>query len=573
MDGPQSPTERLLASARVRGTPTVAILVIAFGLGFSATVRKSMTVDEFSVLPNGLALLKLGDFSIDAGVPPLAKVLPALPLLAARPVFDPTQLRQHHNSWKYGGQYIEDNRDTFHSHLILGRSVSLACFTLVCLLASLMARRLYGPTAGLIALAFTAFSPNLLAHGSLVTTDIYLTTAVVAFLLCCDRFLCELRTADAGLIGVTLGLACLCKYTGLLFVGVFGIVALLLLRREARKTGDNSTPRTRLALQIAGALAVAWLVICAGYLFQGFGLPLGRYPFGSDAMKTIQGLLPAWLPVPLPQYFVQGIDVQMAERGYSTYVLGRTSEDGFWYYYLVCVLTKLPTATLILAAIAALVDRRVRHRELPLLLTVAVPFVLLSLSGHKNIGMRYLLFGIPALAVWISRIVAAPGWNAPESRRQFRLLATAGTAGLLFANLTIWPDYLAFFNRVCGGPDQGYRYLLDSNLDWGQDLIGLRRFMEKNGIDRVHLAYFGRVKPEFYGIRYDHLGYGPPARYAAVSANLLWGRMYFLNGTDVWPFNEDVFEVMRELVPMTVIGHTIYVYDLARQPASAVRPR
>ena len=185
--------------------------------------------------------------------------------------------------------------------------------------------------------------------------------------------------------------------------------------------------------------------------------------------------------------------------------------------------------------------------ELPLLLTVAVPFVLLSLSGHKNIGMRYLLFGIPALAVWISRIVAAPGWNAPESRRQFRLLATAGTAGLLFANLTIWPDYLAFFNRVCGGPDQGYRYLLDSNLDWGQDLIGLRRFMEKNGIDRVHLAYFGRVKPEFYGIRYDHLGYGPPARYAAVSANLLWGRMYFLNGTDVWPFNEDVFEVMREL--------------------------
>ena len=136
----------------------------------------------------------------------------------------------------------------------------------------------------------------------------------------------------------------------------------------------------------------------------------------------------------------------------------------------------------------------------------------------------------------------------------------------MFVNaLVVWPDYIAYFNLVSGGPSNGHKYLLDSNLDWGQDLIALREYMDREKIESVDLAYSGRVKPEMYGIRYKDLFGRPRQRHVAVSANLLWGRMYFVNGTARWPQNKDTYAYLRPLKPKGVLGHTIYVYDLQGQ--------
>jgi hypothetical protein len=140
---------------------------------------------------------------------------------------------------------------------------------------------------------------------------------------------------------------------------------------------------------------------------------------------------------------------------------------------------------------------------------------------------------------------------------------TAGALVLLAIALLAWPNYLAYFNWVSGGPSRGHKYLLDSNLDWGQDLISLRRYMEQEHIESVDLAYFGRVDPAIYGVRYQHLGLGSPQRYAAISANLLWGRMYYVNGTDYWPLDRDTFAPARRMRPKAVLGYSIYVYDRA----------
>ena len=119
-------------------------------------------------------------------------------------------------------------------------------------------------------------------------------------------------------------------------------------------------------------------------------------------------------------------------------------------------------------------------------------------------------------------------------------------------------------NILSGGPTQGRKYLLDSNLDWGQDLIGLKKYMDANEIQSVDLAYFGRVPPELYGIRYQHLFGKPQQRYVVISANHLWGRMYFLNGTGYRTTARDVYAAFRKLDPVTVIGHTLYVYDMEK---------
>jgi hypothetical protein len=196
----------------------------------------------------------------------------------------------------------------------------------------------------------------------------------------------------------------------------------------------------------------------------------------------------------------------------------------------------------------------------------AALFAFFSLARHKNIGMRYVLFLEPLMAIWIARLAAALAWKTAVRQRRILWAMGLGFACLIAANLSIWPDYLAWFNWVSGGPNHGHYYLLDSNLDWGQDLIALRRYQEREGIESVDLAYFGRVPPEVYGIRYRPLGAQPPARFAAISANLLWGRMYIINGDPrYWPEDPDTFAAYRKLKPIAVLGHTIYVFDMGEQ--------
>ena len=185
----------------------------------------------------------------------------------------------------------------------------------------------------------------------------------------------------------------------------------------------------------------------------------------------------------------------------------------------------------------------------------------LSVARHKNVGIRYLLFIIPICCVWIGRLACTPSWLSSRWGRRWAVGLCLGAGWLAVEALGIWPDYLSYFNLACGGPSRGHRYLLDSNLDWGQDLIALREYLEQEGIEEVDLAYFGRVDPQIYGIRYRDLRRRPRQRYAVVSANMLWGLTYFVNGKDYWPPRE-AYARFRRLKPKAVLGHTLYVFDL-----------
>jgi hypothetical protein len=134
------------------------------------------------------------------------------------------------------------------------------------------------------------------------------------------------------------------------------------------------------------------------------------------------------------------------------------------------------------------------------------------------------------------------------------------------ASLTIWPDYLAYFNEFVGGATNGYHYLVDSNLDWGQDLKGLKRFMDGRGIDRIYLSYFGTDSPARYGIRYDWLpsyelkNPNPQKtidvqrkRYLAISVTNLQG---------VYMEPPTMFRWLDQYTPVSRIGHSIFVYYL-----------
>jgi hypothetical protein len=133
------------------------------------------------------------------------------------------------------------------------------------------------------------------------------------------------------------------------------------------------------------------------------------------------------------------------------------------------------------------------------------------------------------------------------------------------ASCYIHPHYLAYFNELAGGPDNGYKYLVDSNLDWGQDLKGLKSYMQKHGIARINLSYFGTDSPARYGISYDWLpSYGlpnpdpekhkfVPKGWVAISATSLQG---------VYLGDSDIYAWFRERKPVAKIGYSIFIYKM-----------
>jgi hypothetical protein len=378
----------------------------------------------------------------------------------------------------------------------------------------------------------------------------------VGCVLAFDHLLLRPRWPATIALGIALGTACLCKLTGgmlyLLLPIALGVLALW-----QRKQPDATTQVTRETVRaVAIAMLLSVLVIHAGYSFHGTLTPLGSFEFVHPLLQGLANALP-WLPVPLPHAFVLGMDAQIAEVGSLSYLLGEIRDGGFVSYYAVAILVKTPEPILLLVALATM-RARPQRREVLLLAIVLGSFLFFSLAAHKQIGLRYLLFGAVLVGLWCGRLV--------ERLDRVPVAAVLAPA-ILTLTFIAWrahPDYIAYFNDVSGGSEHGHEYLLDSNLDWGQDLIALREHMQRKGIDEVDLAYFGRVDPSVYGIKYRTLNRQRPQRYVVLSANFLYGLPYWLNGSKTWVAQPRVFAPYRTLQPTAIIGHTLYLYDLTR---------
>jgi hypothetical protein len=196
---------------------------------------------------------------------------------------------------------------------------------------------------------------------------------------------------------------------------------------------------------------------------------------------------------------------------------------------------------------------------------VAVLFLAASLAHAPQIGVRHVLAAVPLLIVPASGLAASWLWR-PASRG-FRHWAPAALAVALLSwhvggTVAVAPRYLQFFNEVAGGPANGHRVLTDSNLDWGQDLIRLKDWLDQHPTrEELHLATFGRVDPAIYGIRalpLDRDSHG----LAVVSASMRAGRPYFgnLEGHRGW-IPAGTYTWLQGLTPIDRVG-ALFVYRL-----------
>jgi hypothetical protein len=233
--------------------------------------------------------------------------------------------------------------------------------------------------------------------------------------------------------------------------------------------------------------------------------------------------------------------------------MGRYSNTGWWYYFPIAFLIKTPIPILILACLAFLAFWRTRRNWGDECFVVVLPvlFFFFCMLGKINIGLRYVLPVYPFLFVFVSRL-AAP---AVLHRRFLAISLSLLLGWFLASSISIYPHYLAYFNELIGGPSQGYKYLVDSNLDWGQDVKGLRDYLRENGIDKIWEYGFFPDVLSYYGIDHKPLpvnGEGVNG-YVAITA---------MDLQSVRRNDKHTFDWLKRRRPVAQIGYSIFVYNV-----------
>lgn len=566
------------------------VFLVAFCLVFSlqtlaSVAEKSATFDEPSDLVSGYLELTRGRYWLKPETLPLVKLVAGIPLLVLGvktppPGDDRSQLYDR-------TLYEFNDGDTL---LMVGRAAVLPFSLLLGCLVFVLTRRLFGRAAARFALFLYAFEPNLLAHSALVTAD--LAVACLSFLTIYGLFrLVEgASISRLALLALAFALAVVTKLSMLVLGLLIGLLALLVslsplaipVTFRGRHVYTLVGRRRKLvafALVILVSSAAAYVVIWATYRFDYNAAPSwarqpdcpALLPAGTMASDTLDRLRRTRaLPEPYLYNFFHHLYISRFIPGF---LLGEVRPGGWWYYFVVTLLVKTPLPLLILMGLALAVHAT-RWRRAPLVgvflvIPAAVHFVFISASGF-NIGHRHLLPILPLLITLTGSLIPwAAGRNA---------WAKAGLALLacwyLVSSLAVFPHYLAYFNEVAGGPGRGSRYLADSNLDWGQDLRELKRHMERHGIDRVWLSYFGTASPDYHGIRYDRLPGSTFSGRAPVRPELqALDRLPRLRGTvaisvtnlrgvylPCFGLSRRYFEAYRDARPIAKIGYSIYLY-------------
>jgi hypothetical protein len=577
----------------------VLLLLFLFAQLVFSVILKSPTIDEPNHLTRGYAYLKTGDLRLSrvAGHPPLFNLLCSLPLVLVRDLKLPLQ----HPSWQAGF------RNAFVTEFIFGGDVPVSrvfflgrlvvMMTTVCLaaLVARWARELYGPWGGIVSLLLVVLDPNLIAHGRLVTTDVGVT---FFFTLTTYLFWRFLRRPSWPLLlasGLALGMALGVKFSAIILLPVLGLLGLIAVadpgsslgspwpssrggygvpRQERRfETRGTSLPGGlrftgprlwALSVAVAVVVCVAGLTVWAIYAFE-----VGQ-PEGWD------------LAVPAPTY-VQGLwdTLVHASSGHPAFLMGQRASHGWWYYFPVvfALKTPLPALIVLLGAVLSNVWKRTMRVEWPLLLIPAIYFGL-SMRSALNIGYRHLLPMLPLLWIYVGRLVGLVQGTASVRRRRWAVAASALLLSwLAIGTLGIAPDYLAYFNEIAGGPQGGWRYLVDSNLDWGQDLPALKAYVDRSAVEPVYLSWFGSTYPHLYGLDLEyrllpsHFSYPYPGEEARSPYNPLYPApgLYVIGATNLQGDGltvGDVFAGFRERKEIARLGHSLFVYQISDSGSS-----
>ena len=518
-----------------KAVAVILLLILAFQCVMSLR-QKSPTWDETHYLGIGKYLLTHFTWNTQGSIlhPPLTFFMHDIPLL-----FFPTPeimpLGDHHSRFwlgvadvKKGNRILMSDRYDGETLFFLSRLFMIPLSIVLGIFVFLWAKDLYSSYAGLLALFLYCFSPNMLAHARLITPDLSLTCFSFLSIYFYWKFI-SLGKKPRHLFfsALCFGLALASKYSALLLFPIFIFIFIINTIVEFFTFSCNFGVVRKNVLNLL-------------FLFSLCVIPILIF-YGFDLSPYFDGLV---------------FQLKKSEWGHAAFLEGSISWEGWWYFFIYAFLLKTPIPTLAFIIIALVLGNNLKSilkkREFFLIIPILSYIIFFSYT-HQCVGLRYILPVYPFIFVFVSRILNM--WIKP--RKVVGSLVVGLSVWYLVGTIRIYPHYLAYFNEFVGGPSNGYKYLVDSNLDWGQDLKLLKQYMDAQGIKEIYLDYFGSIDPAFYHISYKKIDENTslfPKGWYAVSATKLQG-VYSLK-------REGSYAELKKKKPIAHIGYTIFVYSI-----------
>lgn len=506
---------------------------------FTVSREESAIMDELAHIPAGYGYVKLLDYRLNPEHPPLVKMIAALPLAFMHLNFptDKTAWRDDVNGqWAVGTQFLYEsgnNADQIIQWVRVGPMI--LTLTLIAFVY-FWSRKLLGPRWAFLPTILTAFSPTILAHGHYVTTDVGAALGIIVALYFFVKFLQQQNHRFLIFAGLAFGFAQLLKFSAVILIPYFLILAAILWGVSRRR---NLREAWRIFRSVILVFLIGLIFIYPFYFITTLNYPIEKQVHDTDfILSSFANGPPApgetcapmrcvaefniWMadkPLlrPMAQYML-GIlmVVQRSAGGNTAYFLGEVSSSGSPLYFPAVYLMKEPLPVLIFMTLALLyglyrAGRTIRRRhlnfadysltrlpELSMLLFIVI-YGVYSITSPLNIGVRHLLPIMP-----LAYILTAAGLKSfvQAGNRKLKLgLIGALVLWFLVSTGQAYPNYLSYFNEMVG-TDNGWRYVTDSNYDWGQDLKRLKEFVDNppagEKIDKIAIDYFGGGSPTYY---------------------------------------------------------------------------
>jgi len=570
--------------------PAILISVMVL-ISFFSVLDDAAIMDEVAHIPAGYSYLKYQDYRLNPEHPPLAKMMAGFPLLFLNlkfPLDHQAWTQDINGQWEAGYQFIYHQGNNADQILFWSRLPMIALLVLLGIYVWKWAKELLGQKWALAVLFLYSFSPTIIAHSHYVTTDLAATCFIFIAFYYFARYLKTPTKRNALWAGIALGFAEAAKFSAVLLFPCFGLLALLLfLFSKEPKTSWRKQTKIHLGkfiLICSAALAVI-LIIYQPTVWAFDSQKQQELIRGSIGPQAIENIVIAISKIPglqgLAQYILGVVMVFVRVGGGNTaYFLGQDSNQGWWYYFPVTFFLKETIPVLILTLLALLFairkfifsiwKGRLRHPiawlkkytlnhwpEVTMALFIIV-YGLVSMKGKLNLGVRHIMVLFPFIYILVIK-----KFKERIQETEYKKIFL-----VIFAVLFIWigaeivityPSYLAYYNEITGGPKNGYKFITDSNLDWGQDLRRMANWVNENPeIKKIKVDYFGGGVPAYYlGDKYQewHSQNGPTTGWIAVSANYFSESIYKSDSTFATSYY-----YLENREPVKTFGHSIFVF-------------
>ncbi|HRY28118.1 MAG TPA: glycosyltransferase family 39 protein [Candidatus Moranbacteria bacterium] len=594
----------------------IIILIMTFFTVVSVFNAKNdaATFDEVAHIPAAYSYVTQHDTRINPEHPPLIKFLSGIPLAFMNLNFDTTQkfwTGDLPNKWDEGqwaaGRHLLYEAGNDPDQIIFWSRLPIILISIILgLFLFKWGRELAGIGAGLLVLLLYAFDPNILGHNHFVTTDIgiaaFLTFSFYYFL----KFIKNPTWKNVLLGGIFMGLVLVAKFSSILALPVYGLV--LVVYALVKNNREENNWKTRLKnlgqylLKGLVALVVATIVVWIVYEVSMFKMPKETFATTVDFFfsptdtniktiytnKILNTLNEHNITRPLAAYaFGPCWMFKRVSGGNGAYFLGQVG-NGFTAYFPVVFLIKETLPFIFLALFALIYTLKETFFNLKFknifsrfagflrksvvgytLLIFIVLYAFTSITGGLNIGFRHLFPILPFAYLLIGKkVFDFLREKHPLTRRIFRLASSFLLLWIIFTPIAAYPNYTSYFNESVGGSENGYKYVTDSNTDWGQDLKRLKEFLDEHPqIEKIHVDYFGGGNVKYYlGDKYipwyDSMRPVETGWYA-ISTNYLQGSIHSDKNTV-----KNNYAWTLEYEPVAMIGKSILIYYADKPPVN-----